>query len=205
MVGGFVHQQAAAVAFFPVPAAKIVRAMFGIQQPFKVDRKDLADGAVHQQLTHFAVVRCVAVVERDAHLAARLFNGVKNTQRTGFVDGHRFFGDDIAARIKRAHDVVVMGAVHGGDDDDIGLRFTDHLFKLRGDKTGHRLGAGVFQQAAGVAHTGLVGVAESDHLRAVAKRLADSFDIHPGAPAGSHQGVFFHSHAPLSQNDMLCR
>ena len=72
------HQQAAAVALLPVPAAEIVRAMFGIQQPFKVHRKHLADGAVHQQFANFAVVRRIAVVEGHTHFAARLFNGVKD-------------------------------------------------------------------------------------------------------------------------------
>ena len=105
--------------------------------------------------------------------------------------------------MERADDVVVVSAIHRGDDDRIGPGVADHRFKLRGDETGHRRRACVFQQTISVAHAGLVGVAERDHLRAVAKRPADSLDIHSGAPAGSHQGVFFHGQRPLSQNDML--
>ena len=47
MVSRFMHQQAAAVALLPVPAAEVVRAMFGIEQPLKMHRVNLADGVVH--------------------------------------------------------------------------------------------------------------------------------------------------------------
>ena len=125
------HQQAAAVALLPVPAAEVVRAMFSIKQPLKMHRVNLADGVIHQQFTHFAVVRRIAIVEGDAHGFAGLFNGIKNTQRARLVDGHRFFGDHITARAQGAHDIVIVGSVHGGDDNRIGLRFADHRLKLR--------------------------------------------------------------------------
>ncbi|MNP31472.1 hypothetical protein D3C76_1245920 [compost metagenome] len=138
MVGGFMYQQAAAVAFFPMPAAEVVCAMFGVEQPFEVHRSDLANRPLHQQLAHLAVVRGVAVVEGHAHAAAGLFDGVENAQGALFIDGHRLFGDHIAAGVQGANDVVVMGTIHGGDDNYIRARLADHLFKLRRLPGGNR-------------------------------------------------------------------
>ncbi len=144
MVGRFVYQQATTVALFPVPAAEVVCAMFGVEQPLKVYRSNLANRALHQQLAHLAVVRGVSVVEGHPHAAAGLFDGIENAQGALFVDGHGFFGDYIASGVQRPNDVVVMGAIHGGHDDNIGTRFADHLFKLRRLPEGNRLCPFVF-------------------------------------------------------------
>ena len=139
VVGGFVHQQAAAVALFTVPAAEVVRAVLGVEQPLKVNGSDVANHPLHQQFTHFAVVRRVAIVKGHAHGMPGLFDGIEDTQRAFFINGHRFFGDHIAARMQRTDDIVIVGTVHGGDDDDIRARFADHLFELYRFPGGYRL------------------------------------------------------------------
>ncbi len=96
MVSRFMHQQAAAVALLPVPAAEVVRAVFGVEQPLKMDGVDLANRTVHQQLAYLAVVRRVAVVKGYTHAAARLFDSVKDTQGALLINGHRLFSNDVA-------------------------------------------------------------------------------------------------------------
>ena len=177
MVGRFVHQQAAAVAFFTVPATEVVRAVLGIEQPLKVNGGNVADRALHQQFTHLAVVRRIAVVKGHAHRVPGLFDGVQNAQRALLVDGHRFFGDHIAARVQRTDDVIIVGAVHGGDDDDIRPGFADHLFELRRFPGGDRLGALFLQQRIGVVHSRLVGVAKGDHSGVITPGSTNSGNI----------------------------
>ncbi|MNN56040.1 hypothetical protein D3C81_1709490 [compost metagenome] len=109
-----------------------------------MNRKDVANGTVHQQLAYLAVMRSIAIVKGDAHLVSGLFNGVENTQGALLIDGHRFFSDHITARVQRPHDIVIVGAVHSGHDDDIGAGFADHVFKLCGFPGGYRSGPLIF-------------------------------------------------------------
>ena len=66
--------------------------------------------------------------------------------------------------MQRADDVIIVGAVHGGNDDDIRASFADHLFELRRFPGGYRLCAFFLQQFIGVVHSGLIGIAKRDHF-----------------------------------------
>ena len=70
VVGGFVHQETAAVALVAVPAPVVIRAVVGIQQPLKMHGKDLADGLLHHYFTDLGIVGRVPVVKGHREGAA---------------------------------------------------------------------------------------------------------------------------------------
>ena len=74
---------------------------------------------------------CIAVIEGNAHLAARFFDGIENAQSALLINRHRFFGNHIATGMQCTHYVIVMGAVHSGDDNNIRARLADHGFEIR--------------------------------------------------------------------------
>src|SRR5690606_23674239 len=70
VMAGLVHEQPARALLVAVPAAEVVGAVRGVQQPLEVHRGDLADAARREELAQRAVARRVAVVERHDHRAA---------------------------------------------------------------------------------------------------------------------------------------
>src|SRR5690606_24133975 len=111
VVGRLVYQQTTGVALVTVPAPEVVRAVADVQQPFEVDRADLAHHALGEQLPDPLMDRVVTVVERYRDVPAGACHGVQDLPAAGDVDGHRLLGDHVAARLQRGHDVLRMGAV----------------------------------------------------------------------------------------------
>ncbi|GAB4007401.1 hypothetical protein GCM10029992_61050 [Glycomyces albus] len=79
MVAGLVDQQAAGLLGQAVPAAEVVGAVAGVEQPVEADRDDLADRALAKEVGDLLVDRVVAVVEGDRDRSGRL--------PLGFEDG----------------------------------------------------------------------------------------------------------------------
>jgi len=200
VVGGFVDHQAAGVVLVAVPAAEVVRAVAGVEQPFEMDAGDLADDSGVDDLFDLGVARSVTVVEGDGEVLAGALLGVDDLLAFISIDGHRLFADDVAAELHRAAGVFVMGAVHRGDDDRVGLAFGDHPVEILG-----RIGCDVGMVVAVLLEHDLVvefhplrvGVAESDQLGMVAELVQDGFDVHFRPAAGPDDAVtLFHDKSP---------
>ena len=201
MVGRLVHHQAAAVGLVAVPAAEVVRAVAGVEQPLEVDAGDLADDAGLEHLLDLAVARRIAVVEGDGQLAAGPLLGVDDLLALLDVDGHRFFTDDVAAEFHRAAGVLVVGAVHAGDDDHIGFGLGDHPVELVG-LVGRHIGMIVTlfleEHVVVVVHAALVAVAEPNQFGDILVGRGDRPDVHAGTTAGSNHGITFLTHLHVS-------
>src|SRR5204863_484036 len=70
VVARLVDHQPAGVALVAVPAAEVVGAVAGVEEPLEVDGEDAADRAGLEQLLDSAVARGVAEVEGDGEPAA---------------------------------------------------------------------------------------------------------------------------------------
>ncbi|CAH0194596.1 hypothetical protein SRABI106_01390 [Rahnella aquatilis] len=177
MVGRFVHQQAAGIAFFTVPATKIISPVFGIQQPFKVHRKYFTDGFLHQQFTHFAVMRRVAVIERHTHLIASCIDGIQNAQRALFIDGHRLFSNDVTTGMQGADDIIVMCAIHAGDNHDIRFGFVEHRIEISRFPGRYPCDAALLKLAVRIIHSRLICITEGHKFCVVAVFTGDRFNV----------------------------
>ena len=102
VVGGFVNHQSAGIPFVPVPAAEIIRTVVGVEKPFKVDAGDLAANTAVQQFFDPGVTRAVTVVECHSEFFAGTLLGVDDHLALFGIDGHRFFGNDIASEFHGA-------------------------------------------------------------------------------------------------------
>lgn len=178
-------QQPAAVAFIALPAAKIIGAVLGIQQPFKMNREDLANSTGRQQLADFAVMRRVAIIESDASLPAGAPDSVQNNLALIFIDSHRFFADPIAAQYHRPHDIMMMGAIDRGDDYHIRPGLGNHAIELLRMIERHRRVSLCADESVGVGHSDAVGIAERHLSRPGAEIRRDGVDIKSGASPGA--------------------
>src|SRR5690606_9650137 len=124
--------QTTGVALVTVPAPEVVRAVADVQQPFEVDRADLAHHALGEQLPDPLMDRVVTVVERYRDVPAGACHGVQDLPAAGDVDGHRLLGDHVAARLQRGHDVLRMGAVDSGDQEGVDPLCGEHGAQLLG-------------------------------------------------------------------------
>lgn len=78
MVRRFVHHQAPRAVLVPMPPPEIVCAVYGIQEPLKVDRFDIANLATRNELFDFPVCRVVTVVEQDLAGPVGTLDGVED-------------------------------------------------------------------------------------------------------------------------------
>lgn len=196
MVRRLVDEQSAAVAFVAVPAAEIVGAVRRVEQPLEMDARDVADRAGSDQLAHFGVVRRVAVVERHAQVPAGTLDGVENRLAFLLVDGHRLFGDDVAAEFHRADDVMVMRPVDGGDDDGVGFRLANHVVEpVRRIGRNGRMAVFGLKQSVRVVEPHGIDVAKGDELSRVAEVAGEGAVEKLGAAAGADERVAFDRHA----------
>ena len=84
---------------------------------------------------------------------------------------------------------MVVGGVHGGDDDHIGPGFGDHAVKVVGVIGEQRLYAGVLLDLAVVpVHARLAEVAKRDQFIPLGKVAEDGVNVHSGAAAGADEG-----------------
>ena len=95
-----------------------------------------------------------------------------------------------AAQLHGAADVVVVGGVHGGDDDDVGFSFGDHAVEVFGVVGGQGITAeALLDLPVVVVHARLAEVAERDQLIPLGVIAEDGVDVHAGAAAGSDECV----------------
>ena len=122
-----------------------------------------------------------------------MLNGVEDGAGLAGVGGHGLFADDVAAELHGTDDVVVVGRIDGGDDDDVGARLGDHFVEVVGMVHGQRRMVVLLLQALVVpGHTGVAEVTEGDEGIVGAPGVAEGADIHAGATAGANQRVTFH-------------
>ena len=189
MVRGFVHEQAAGLVLFAVPAAEVVGAVARIQHPGEVDVARAANSALHDQMAHGGRERGVAVVECDAQRAAGLLDRVEDLAGLGVVGRHRLLGDGIAAQFHGAADVLVMRSVHRGDDDDVRPGLGDHAVEVAGVVGGQSLRAALPDLTVVPVHARLAQVAERDQLVPLCEVAQNGVNVHSGAPTGADKRV----------------
>ena len=139
--------------------------------------RDLSDDARIDQLTHFRVVRSIAIVEEHADLFSSPLLGVDHGLQLLFVDGHGFLRDGIAAQLHRPDAIDVVVEVDGGDDDDVRLLLRHHLVEVLGLVGGHALLPELDDAVVGGVHAGLVRVADPDQLGEVFEVLDDALEV----------------------------
>ncbi|CAG9942979.1 unnamed protein product [Clonostachys rosea f. rosea IK726] len=154
---------------------------------------DGADGPRAEDLGDLGVVRRVAVVEGDADPAAGALDGGEDLGAAGGVYRHGLLAEDVAAEVEGAHDVGVVGAVDGGDDDFVRLCLRDHLVEVGGEVDRDGLVPQTLQLGVGIVETGLVGVAEGDEGACLAVGCCEGSVEEDGSAAGPDQGISFAS------------
>ena len=155
----------------------------------EIDREHVADLAAHEEVLHLRAGRGVAVVEGDAEVAAGALRGVEDALAHRGGRGEGFFRDDVAAGLEGAHDIVGVGGVDGGDDDEVGLRLADHFFEIDlGVARGH---GGAILRRAGLRDLDPPGVevAEGDQLGVFLVGFLDGVLIHEVPRAAADDGI----------------
>ena len=188
VVGGLVDQQGAGVLADGVPAAEVLSAVDGIQQPLQVHGEHIADHAGGDQLLDADVEGHEAAVEGHGDLVAGALLGFDDAGGHFGSGGQRLLGDDVAAKLQGLDDVALVSVVAGGDDDHIGLLLFEHLVKVGVD--GHFLAAQVLSDELSA---GTVGVADGQQIGTIGVLLHHGLQVsHGSAPAGADQNVFLH-------------
>ena len=195
MVCGFVDKKSAGVVLVAVPAAEVVRTVARGKQPFEVDAGDLPDHTAFDDLLDFGIARRIAVVECNDHIFSGALLGVDDLLTLFRIDGHGFFGDDIAAELHGAADVFVVCAVHARDDDFVGFELRNHPVEILRLVSRKRRNAEFFlETVVPVIHTGLIRVTEPDQLAGVLEIAAKRIQIHGTASAGSNLHILLSCH-----------
>jgi hypothetical protein len=158
-----------------MPAPEVVGAMPRIEIPGEIGRRHLADGARHQDLFDSAVLRRIAVVERDDDRAAGLLFRVENGLALRLVDAERLFGHHVDAALQALDDVFAVIAVHRRDHQEIRLGLIHHLVEIAEGRT-----RDADQPLRGFGAQ-RVDVAQPDEFGDVAVLLRDRTSPHAGA------------------------
>jgi hypothetical protein len=132
VMGGFMYYEAAGIPLVTVPAPEVIRTVRCIEQPLKMNRVHLANGSSGQQFLYLGISGSIAIVETDPQRLARLVHDPPDSFQSRPIDGKRFFGNDIATRLHRPCDVLVMGSVHAGYYDKLDRMFGNHQLKIIG-------------------------------------------------------------------------
>ena len=190
MMGALVDEERARLVGVGVPAAEVVGAVVGIEKIFQVDGVHAADGAGGEEFLDLAPEGSPAVVEGDADAAAGGTNGVEDGAAFLRVDCERFFGDDIAAGVQGADNVVMMGAIDRTDEDHVRMCGAQHLVEAVGGERGNGV-AGQFagEQCIVVGHARGAEVAQADKFVRVAIGRDERLDEADGAAAGANERV----------------
>ena len=187
VVGGLVHEQAAAVGLVAVPAAEVVRAVLGVQHPLEHHRDHLADLAGRDDLLQRGVAGAVAVVEGHHHRAAGAIDRLLDRAGRGGVDGQRLLDHHVGPGVQGAHHVLGVEAVHAGDDHAVHRLLGDDLLELvRSSQP--RPGESLVP-ALVVLATGGVHVDQGDQLGDVGVGAGDRVEEHLAAVTGADHGV----------------
>ena len=198
MVRAFVDQQGARILNLRMPAPEVIRAMVGVQQVLQIDGMDFADHATGNQLLDLSAEWCPAVVEGDPHALAGGFHGFHDCAALGGIGGHGLLGDDIAACVQGAHDVLVVCRVFGADKYLIGLLLAQHVVKTVCGVGRHGVVSHVaHQQFVVVRHAGGAEVANAHQLVVLAVGGDQGLDEAQSPPAGAYECVTFFAHGSL--------
>ncbi|MPM13735.1 hypothetical protein SDC9_60094 [bioreactor metagenome] len=200
VVGGLVDQKPSAVDLVSVPAAVVVGPMLGVEQPFEVNGVHLSDYSACDKLADLGVVGGVAVVEGDADGFAVSLLGIENRLSLLVVGGDGLLAYDVAAFLHRTDDVLVVGAVDGGDDDYIGLLLVDHAVELGMLIGGNRTVVALLNQdLIGKVHPHLTHITKGHQGTGVLVPCGDRFVEHTGPTSGPDLGIslFFHAAPPV--------
>ena len=186
-MGGFVHEQAAAIGFFTMPTPEIIRAVAGIQQPTEIDQQRTPDYTSLQQLSEARIGGRITIIEgnpqRFATAPQRCEDSLQAVQR----GGQRFFADDITAGFQRRDNVMMMPGINCSHDDGVGLPIRQHTREVVGMISRH---SGRQLRAVPV-HARLTEVTERDQLRLLRILADDSVDEHTRARTRADDGIFF--------------
>ena len=88
---------------------------------------DFTETALFDQRLHRAGLRGEAVAEVDAELAVELFRGFEHLLGFGGVHRHRFFAEDVGARLETGDGQLLVLVVRDGDGEDVELLVSDHV------------------------------------------------------------------------------
>ena len=189
VVAGLVHEQAAGVLLLAVPAAEVVCAVLGVEHPGEVDRGDLPDRALLQDLPQRTVARGVAVIEGDDHVASGAVDRIFDRGGAGGVDREGLLDDDVGTGIQRPHDELGVQVVARADDHAVHLFCGDHLLQAIGG-VDQRRGLAALSDAVGVElRTHRVRLEDRHERGAVGVGRRDRVDVHLGARAGAGECV----------------
>lgn len=190
VVGRLVYHDPAGVLLVAVPAAEVVRAMKGVEQPVEIDRENVSDHPVHQELFDLGAGRGVAVVEGDLAVTPGAFLGIDDLAAFLRIDRHWLFRDDVHSQLHAAHDVGMVSRIHRGDDDPVGLLFLHHLFEIFGKvDRGHIAVILLLPALLGVFQATEISVAEADQFGVFGIGVLDGVLEHPATAAGPDDGV----------------
>ena len=189
VVGRLVHHQAARIGLVGVPAAEVIGAVDGVEQPGEVDRDDVADLARHQELLDLGARRGIAVVEGDTDLAAGALDGVDDTLCLVGGGRHRLFGDDVAAGFEGAHDVVVVSGVGRGDDHILRPGFADHAVEVRRGVAARLAGSGLGDELHGARQASGILVADAHDFGGSAELARHRIGEHARTRTHAHHRI----------------
>ena len=147
-----------------MPAAEIVCTVAGIQYPLEIYTERLPDGSVPQQFLDAGHVGLEAVVKSDDDLPPALLFGSEDGSAFLVVNRHWFLADGVASRLQRTDDVLVVIAVNGGDDHNVGPSLAHHRVEV----VEHRNTAALIADVGGADR---IDVEDADQLRGVAELL----------------------------------
>ncbi|MPM75511.1 hypothetical protein SDC9_122504 [bioreactor metagenome] len=150
-------------------------------------------------------MRGIAVVERHPDAPACALLCIKDGLGLLAVDGDGLLADDITAHLHRLDDVLVMGSVDGGDNDDLRLGFLDHLGKFAAVVGGNRrMSALRGKDGVGILHPLAAHVAEGHQAAALLISCGDRLVEHPGPTTGPDLGIPLLFHGSYSHSFAVC-
>ncbi len=180
---GLMHEEAAAVDHAPVPPAKVVGAVIGIQVPVEVHRPHLSDRFCDQQALDLGEDRCVAVVEGHAHVAPRSALHIEDLAAPHVVDRHRFLGDDVAAGEQRPDDEPIVSRILRRDDHGLRPGPLEHGVERVEDVESAQMS----RHGCGPDRVDVMDADDLSHVRIPGQR---GLQVHLGPTTpGPHQGV----------------
>src|SRR5215510_6759564 len=113
-----------------MPAAKVVGTVTRVKILVEVYRYEITDRLFHQQLFHLLRFSRVAGIECYGDLPARALLGIEYGLALMLVCAERLFGNYVAAKLKRADDVAIVGRVNRGHDDCVRLDLLNHTVEI---------------------------------------------------------------------------
>ena len=112
MMGRFVHEKSATIVFISMPSSEIICPVLRIQQPFKVDRENIADYVFFQQFLYLRVIWRITIIESDSQIPSRLFLDSYYFLRFFLINSQRFFANNIIPFSHCTNDIIMMRSIY---------------------------------------------------------------------------------------------